>query len=467
MNARSIKERSFASLSRIVSLCAAITCLGAVPYAEAQNWIQQRIDAASPGDTILVSTGTYAGNIAIHKRVTLIGSEGAIVRGDGTGSVVTITADSCVIAGFTIEHSGGMLMDEDAGILLRSSGNVIERNRLHDILFGIYLLRSHRNIIRDNSVTGKRELEVGERGSGIHIYDSHHNRFTGNVISFARDGFYIQNANHTWIEGNEVSNLRYGLHYMYADSNTFLRNRFFDNVAGAAIMYSRGIVMRRNSFIHNRGFASYGILFQDCHEMVADSNIVADNVVGMFFEASTNNYFRHNVIARNDVALNMFANSSMNTFTENNFIDNLSPLTIVGKGTGSLWSQNGRGNFWSSYDGYDLDHDGIGDVPMKIQNAFSYLEGQHPNLRLYLYSPASQALAAATNAFPILDINLEADPYPLTKPVDLRFLVLRKSSTPASVSMSGERKAGFIGITLIGTWVISTTFRKKRERRRS
>jgi nitrous oxidase accessory protein len=359
-----------------------------------------------------------------------------------------------------------MLMDEDAGILVRSHGNVIGRNRLQDILFGIYLLRSHGNDIRDNKITGKRELEIGERGSGIHIYDSHNNRLTSNTISFARDGFYIQNANHTWIEDNKVSNLRYGLHYMYADSNTFLHNRFFDNVAGAAIMYSRGIVMRKNSFIHNRGFASYGILFQDCHGMIADSNIVADNVVGMFFEASTNNRFRHNVIARNDVALNMFANSMENVFTENNFIDNLSPLTIVGKGTGSHWNENGRGNFWSSYDGYDLDQDGIGDVPMKIQNAFNYLEGHQPNLRLYLYSPASQALAAATNAFPILDINREADSHPLMKPVDLRLLVLRKTSVPESDVASSGRKAGFIGVTLIGSWVISTAFRKKWGRRR-
>jgi len=140
----------------------------------------------------------------------------------------------------------------------------------------------------------------------------------------------------------------------------------------------------------------------------------------MFFEASTNNVFRHNLIASNDVGLQMYQNSVANTFTENNFVDNLNPLALVGKRTETHWSQNGRGNYWSAYEGYDLDHDGVGDVPMKIQNVFDYLEGRSPNLRLYLYSPAAQALAAATKAFPIIAINQEADEHPLMRPVALR-----------------------------------------------
>jgi nitrous oxidase accessory protein len=295
----------------------------------------------------------------------------------------------------------------------------VAENKLRDILFGIYLLGANNNAIIANRIVGRNELELGERGSGIHIWNSQHNRFIGNVITEARDGFYIQNANYTYIERNEVFNLRYGVHYMYADSNVFLRNKFYDNVAGAAIMYSRGITMRHNSFVRNRGFASFGILFQDCHDTIADSNVIADNVVGMFFEASTNNVFRHNIIAQNDVALQMFQNSERNTFTENNFIDNLNPLSLVGKRTLTHWSRNGKGNYWSAYDGYDLDHDGIGDVPMKIQNVFDYLEGQYPNLRLYLYSPASQALAAAAKAFPIIEINQEVDEHPLMRPVEL------------------------------------------------
>jgi len=381
--------------------------------------LQRRLDDASEGDTVFVQPGKYEGNLLISKRIALVGVGKPVIRGRGIGSVITVSADRSTLMGLVIEHSGTMLIQEDAGILVKSSFNTLERNELRDVLFGIYLLGSHNNTISQNTVVGRNQLELGERGSGIHLWNSHRNTFSGNTISDTRDGFYVQNANGTLIEDNEVCRVRYGLHYMYADSNVFLRNSFHDNVAGAAVMYSHGIIVRKNIFAHNRGFSSFGILFQDCTGMVVDSNIIVDNVVGMFFEGTRRNVFRHNVIAQNDAALEMFQNSTENIFTENNFIDNLNPLFLIGKRTETRWNLGEKGNYWSTYDGYDLDDDGVGDVPFKIQNVFHYLEGQYPNIRLYLYSPASQALAAASSAFPIIEISQEKDVFPLMRPIEI------------------------------------------------
>lgn len=415
---------AFEGATTSTSAPAARTAPSAPPESVTGDDLQARLAAARPGDTLWVAPGIYRGNLHLNKRLVLIGTGRPVIQGSGTGSTVLITADSCVFQGFVVEGCGRMLVQEDAGILIKSNHNFVADNELRDVLFGIYLFHSDGNLVMRNRITGRAELELGDRGSGIHLWNSQRNRLVANRISAARDGFYIQNANHTWIEANEVCNLRYGVHYMYADSNVFLRNRFFDNVAGAAIMYSRSIQMRHNHFVRNRGFASFGILFQDCHDSLADSNVIAENAVGLFFEASTNNRFRHNLIVRNDIALQMFQNSERNLFTENNFIDNLNPLTLVGKRTRTAWSSGGRGNHWSAYEGYDLDHDGVGDIPMKIQNVFDYLEGHRPNLRLYLYSPAAQALAAAAKAFPIIAVNREMDEHPLLRPVDLRLNAL-------------------------------------------
>ena len=432
-----------------------VVLVAALLEAPAQSQeIQSWIDAAGPGDTVVVPPGTWTGNIALRVRTTLIGLPGATVRGDGTGSCIVVLADSCVIEGLVIEHSGSALAQEHSGILLRSDGNRVRNNRLRDILFGVYLYQSDDNVISNNEIAGRAQLSEGERGSGVHIWDSYRNRLTDNTIHHMRDGFYFQNASHSWIEGNEVFALRYGLHYMYADSNTFVGNRFHDNVAGAAVMYSHGIVMRRNTFLRNRGFSSYGILFQDCHGMKADSNLIVDNVVGMFFEASSHNDFRYNIIAQNDIALKMFQNSDENLFAENAFIDNLIPLSVVGKRTTTRWSLHGRGNYWSDYDGYDLDSDGVGDVPQTIQNAFDYLEGRQPAFRLYLYSTASKALAAATKAFPILQLSSERDPAPLMRPI-----TVRRSQSHASVGIlvQGRRASvlpWLLTIPLVGMVIV-------------
>lgn len=379
--------------------------------------VQAAIEAANAGDTVQVRAGAYTGNVTLNKQIALEGIGRPVLRGEGLASVVTVFADGCAIRGFIIEHSGGDLNSEDSGILLKSSNNQIEDNELRDILYGIYLYSSHANTLRRNRIRGRPELEEGDRGAGLHLWNSPDNIIEDNTISEERDGMYIQSCSGNQIRRNRVSNLRYGLHYMFSDRNVFEDNFFSNNVAGAAIMYSNHIEFRRNAFVHNRGFSSFGILFQACNELLAEENFIVDNATGIFMEALSKTTFRHNTIANNDVALQMFSSSDANIFTENNFVDNLSPLQLIGRTTTTKWS----GNFWSDYDGYDLNEDGRGDVPLKIQNVFEFMEGNHPRLRLYLDSPAARAMAVAEKTFPILRGSSEIDESPLMRPVDLHY----------------------------------------------
>ena len=55
--------------------------------------LQQRIDSASPGQIVRIEAGIHAGPVVINKPLTLIGENGAEIRGNGFGSVVTIPAD--------------------------------------------------------------------------------------------------------------------------------------------------------------------------------------------------------------------------------------------------------------------------------------------------------------------------------------------------------------------------------------
>src|SRR5262249_39203583 len=234
--------------------------------------VRSAVLAAKEGDTVRVQTGVYEGDLVLDKRIVLEGVGRPLLRGSGHGSVVTVLAASCTIKGFVIERSGNDLQTEDSGILLKSQGNHLEDNELGDVLFGIYFYQSRENVLRRNLIKGRSQLEVGERGAGLHLWNSPANTIEENTILEARDGLYIQNSPDNVIRRNHVSRLRYGLHYMFSDSNTFEDNLFSENVAGAAIMYSRHITFRRNAFIHNRGFSSFGILFQDCEKCLAEDN---------------------------------------------------------------------------------------------------------------------------------------------------------------------------------------------------
>ena len=390
--------------------------------------ISAALASAKAGDTVKVLNGEYIENLVIDRPVLLIGEGGPVVRGTGKGSVITVTAEGCTIRGFLIRNSGGDLQAEDAGILLRSNRNTVEENHLEDVLFGIYLFHSSENRILKNRVVGRKELESGERGAGLHLWNSPNNLIEDNVISFARDGMYVQSSAGNEIRRNRVTDLRYGLHFMNSDANVFEDNVFSENIAGAAIMYSQKIELRRNAFVHNRGFSSFGILFQDCRSCITEDNLVLNNASGVFLEGVKDSVFRRNTIAENDTAVQVFSSSSENTFTENNFINNLSPLRLIGKTSSITW----RSNYWSDYDGFDLDADGTGDTAHKIQNIFEYLEGNLPRVRIYLNSPAAESIVAAERSFPVLKGSSEFDREPLMRPVSVGVSTAREEVTSSA-----------------------------------
>ncbi len=382
--------------------------------------ITAAVATATDGDTVEVYPGVYDGDLTLARSVVLTGIGRPVIRGSGLGSVITVNADRCTVRGFAIQHSGGMLVDEHSGILIKSNGNVVEANELTDVLYGIYLLASNGNRLIGNTIRGRPLPDLGSRGSGIHVWNSRDNLFADNVITSSRDGMYFQNAYNSVVRHNRIYGLRYGLHYMFSDGNIFEDNISYNNVAGAAIMYSNRVQFRRNSFLHNRGFSSFGILFQEVEHCVAEDNMISDNAVGVFMETLRNSTLRHNLISANDVAMQVFQSASNNIFESNNFVENLSPIEVIGGHTTNNWS-GVLGNYWSDYDGYDFDGDGVGDVPHRIYNVFQQLEGDYPRLRIFLYSPAAQALALAERGFPIFRREPEIDERPLMRPIPMWF----------------------------------------------
>lgn len=406
------------------------------------NDLQQALEEAVAGDTIQVHPGRYRGNLVIAKAVSLIGLECPVIDGGGEGDVITVLADGVTLKGFEITGSGKKLENSEAGIKLKSIKRaVIEDCRIVYNLFGIYLDRSEDNTIRRNLIRGRQVKGradkygedqnpyagyhpsfEGEGGDGIHLFASSGNQVEHNFIVDTRDGIYFNYAQNNRLIGNTISGVRYGIHYMYSDDNYFERNLLTHNVAGAAPMFSKRIVFRENVFAHSRGHRAYGLLFATCDDSLAEGNIIIDNTRGVFFDVSLRNVFRRNLVALNDVGLDLISSSSDNLFVENNFIDNLQQVAMIAGrvGEGNRFFEEGRGNYWNDYRGFDLDRDGIGDVPHKTGDPFTYLMAKAPVVRLFLNSPAAKALEFSEKMFPLIDIPKVEDRYPLAEPPEIK-----------------------------------------------
>jgi nitrous oxidase accessory protein len=378
--------------------------------------LQARIDAAASGATIRIGPGSYRGDLLIDRPLRLLGAGRPLLLGSGRGSVVRVRADDVVLEGFDIDgREGGALMRDSSGVHVAGRRVVLRDLRIAGALFGVYLMQADGALVEGCRVRGIPGKSPGEKGSGIHVWNTRGFRLQGNDIGGVRDGLYVQSSPEGFIAGNVARDLRYGLHYMYSDDNVFEDNTFADGAAGAAIMYSRRIGFRRNRLLHNRGFASAGLLLKTCGDVLAEDNLIADNARGVFLEGSIGTILRRNVIAGSDRALVLYDSCARTRITGNSFVGNLTPLDLVGRRTDTLF----EGNYWSGNSEPDLDGDGTSDRPYRLSDVFDHLRGNLLAADLMAQGSAALALAAAEEAFPVLQPVAAVDPRPLVRPPDL------------------------------------------------
>jgi nitrous oxidase accessory protein len=383
------------------------------PTAASASPLQARIDAARDGDLIEIGPGTYRGDLWIDRRVTLRGSGRPVLLGSGGGSVVRIRAGGATVEGLDVDGGGGGDLGRDpSGIHIAAKNVTVRDCRIANSLFGIYLREADGAVIERCTVRGIPGKDPGEKGSGIHVWNTDGFRLSGNTVTGVRDGFYIQSSPHGRITGNTATDLRFGLHYMFSDDNVFEGNTFENGAAGTALMYSKRIVFRRNRFLHNRGFASVGLLFKSCDDVAASENLVADNARGIFLEGSYRCSFSDNVVAESDAAIVLYDSCGGVVFRGNSFVANLTPLFLVGRRTDTRFD----GNYWSGNDTPDLDGDGRSDAPYRLATVFDHLRENLTAADLMTQSFAAAALGWAERAFPVLEPISVEDGSPLAHP---------------------------------------------------
>jgi nitrous oxidase accessory protein len=434
----------------------------AVPSSGAFD-LQTQIDSAPEGSVVRVPAGVHLGQYVVNRPMTIEGEPGAILDAQGKGDVLKVQAPDVAIRGLTIRGTGQSLDRENAGITILAPRATVENNILEDVLFGVYLKKAPGSALRGNTIGGK-DLEVQRRGDGIRLWESPDSIIEDNVITRSRD-VVMWFSEGVQIRRNHISHGRYGLHFMYSDSNILEDNIIERNSVGAFLMYSKNLTLHRNRFERNRGPTGYGIGLKDIDGVKAEDNLFIGNRIGIFLDNSPSQYdvwhtFEHNVIAYNDIGIAFMPSVQRNRVSDNAFIDNIEQIGIMGGGTfkGNEFTVAGRGNYWSDYVGYDADRDGIGDFEHRSEGLFENLMDREPKLRLFLFSPAQQAIEMAARAFPAVrprpkfvdaaplmlatDHDLPAQPAPSTRPMATLSLVLLFGSITVLVSGRSQRNKG-------------------------
>lgn len=263
--------------------------------------IQDAINNASNGDTIVVSEGVYYEFLHINKSVNLKGFKYTIISPTNVAlnknSIMYINADNCSIIGFTLLY--GNFETNIIGININSSNNIIKSNSILKLNHGIYL---------KNSVNG--------------------NVLTKNNIS-----------------NNAISNCSYGIMvYGNAKDNIIFNNDLIDNSNGIYLEYFFNNSVLENYVYSNTAYGIY--LGSRCDGNIVSRNICNNNRYGIRFKGVSFNEIYLNRLENNEIGLYSCCGSTDNILYKNTLINNAKHAS---DGFTNSWDNGIVGNYWEDY----------------------------------------------------------------------------------------------------------------------
>ncbi|AAM05893.1 TPA: PGF-pre-PGF domain-containing protein [Methanosarcina acetivorans] len=321
--------------------------------------IQEAVDRATAGSTIIVRDGWYSETVNVDKPLTIrseCGPEATVVQSDKQeDSVFYVTADSVNISGFFIigagDYSGSIL--SNCGILLYNvRGNNICNNILTDNLLGICMYGSSDNTVQANNA-------ISNTHTGIYLYDSPNNTLFRNKAISNGYGICLRASGDNRLRRNEMVNNKYNLKITdfssindIDKSNTVNRKSVYHIVgksdleinasfgAGTVFCIDCQNVTVRDLALENN---YWGLVLCNTSNFLLENNTLEDNDIGMYLlDSGYGKIANNSAVSNGDYGI-LFENACENS-VENNTADS---NKLYGLYLSSSWGNTLRNNTMS------------------------------------------------------------------------------------------------------------------------
>jgi nitrous oxidase accessory protein len=302
------------------------------------NTIQEAVNGASSGDTIIVEDGTYSENVDVYKSLTIKSENGAtstmVTAAHSDDHTFYVYADNVTIDGFTIT---GATDYGKSGIYLYTSNycNIYDNTCGYDAsnknYAGIFISLSSNNNIEGNTCNSNIDsgillMELSENNTvinntcsnnvmGIYLWHSSENTISGSTCSDNNCAIFLGISNNTTVTGNTCLENSYGMEIVNSNNNTITgNNSCSNNYEGIYLSTSNNNTINENTCSSN---SAEGIDLTDSNYNTIDSNICLNNFQGI----ALNNNSDNNTVTDNDCSNNSFGiwlyNSIDNMLTDN------------------------------------------------------------------------------------------------------------------------------------------------------
>ena len=300
---------------------------------------------------------------------------------------------------------------------IRNAARAIVRNsHIEGNLYGVDIHGARDSVVAGNAITGRDDPRMNERGNGVYVWNAPGAEVRDNTIRLGRDGIFVNTSRDNVLSGNRFDDLRFAIHFMYSNGSEVSGNVSRGNHLGYALMFSSDLTVRGNV---SEGDRDHGIMLNYVNDAV-----IADNLVRgggekcLFMYNAHKNALRDNRFEGCPIGIHFTAGSERNVISGNAFVGNRNQVKYVGT-SAQEWSEDGRGNYWSDFAGFDLNADGIADQAYRPNDLIDNVLWTQPAASLLLGSPAAQLIRWAQREFPGLLPGGVVDSAPLMSPAPL------------------------------------------------
>jgi parallel beta-helix repeat protein len=382
-----------------------------------------RVESSSENNTVANNTcvGCYFGigfswsdsNKALQNQcvnstggIGLEGSEFCLVANNtltnlAGGGIEAVESGHCLVANNTLTNLAGGGIEASAsdyytvignsltktqeGIYLRwSRSSTIANNSVIRSTYGISLFESNASNVLNNTLLGCGFSVSGDTIPGCRQASLNHNLVNGQPLVFWQDSVggvvpkgagqvILVNCVQVVVRDQILANCTIGIQLSFSNSSSLINNTCTDN--------QDGISLRLSMF------------------NILSANVLARNHEGIFLYKSSNNTITKQVCSKNGIGIRLAWWSSNNTLMDNTCTESWQGITLEYQSSWNriLWNVLSANvynaydtaprnifdyNYWSDYWGFDLNQDGIGDIPYIVPPAIMGSFDAHPLMSL-------------------------------------------------------------------------------------
>ena len=217
-------------------------------------------------------------------------------------------------------------------------------------------------------------------------------------------------SHYNLFEENTFIGNRFATHLSLSNNNRIVKNHYKYNSVGMMFMGAKDTKVIGNEILSSNGAAGIGVMVGEVSNFIFKKNRVSFNAKALYIQGQEKakgikRYIIDNELSFNGEAFHFHASIKDNVIIKNKIFSNIDDV-VKDAGKNFELTNTVQYNYWDRYEGFDENHDGIGDQAFKAYQYADQLWHYNHQVKFFYASPIMTLLNFLSHLAPFIEPNL-------------------------------------------------------------